>query len=133
MIDIENEIFTRIASELRAQYPGIAVYGEDQRSPSHFPCVTVIEADNVTTITTRDSSITEKYCDIMYEISVYSNQSTGRKSECKQIFGVIDDILIRLNFTRMMRSPVSMEDATIYRMAGRYVARVDDKQTIYRR
>lgn len=133
MIDIENEIFSRVANELRAQYPGIAVYGEEQRSPSHFPCVTVIEADNVTTITTLSSSITEKYSDVMYEINVYSNQSTGRKSECKRIFATIDDILIRLNFTRMMRSPVSMEDTTIYRMTGRYVARVDDKQTIYRR
>lgn len=133
MIDIENEIFHRVATELRTQYEGIAVYGEEVRSPSHFPCVTVIEADTFTTLTARDSSISEKYADVMYEISVYSNQSTGRKSECKRIFATIDDILTRMNFTRMMRSPVSMEDATIYRVTGRYTARVDDKQTIYRR
>ena len=45
MIDIENEIFTRIVTELRSRFPDINVYGEDVRTPSSFPCVSIVEAD----------------------------------------------------------------------------------------
>lgn len=122
-----------IASALREQFETIAVYGEEVRSPSVFPCVTIVEGDNYTTMSTRDSALTEKFADVMYEINVYSNATSGRKSECKRIFAVIDEILIRKNFSRTMRAPVSMEDATIYRITGRYTARVGQDQTIYRR
>ena len=41
MIDVENEIFTKVATELRTQFPKVNVYGEDVRSPSSFPCVSM--------------------------------------------------------------------------------------------
>ena len=31
MIDVENEIFTKVATELRTQFPKVNVYGEDVR------------------------------------------------------------------------------------------------------
>ena len=69
----------------------------------------------------------------MYEVNVYSNKTSGKKSECKEIIAVIDDILLGLGFTRTMKNPVSMDDATIYRMVTRYTAIVSTNQTIYRR
>ena len=133
MIDIENEVFTKIATELRSQFNGINVYGEDVRSPSSFPCVSIVEADNYTLRRTQDSGSNENHANLMYEVNVYSNKTSGKKTECKEIFAVIDDIMLGLGFTRSNKNPVTMDEATIYRIVGRYVAIVSTNQTIYRR
>lgn len=133
MIDIENEVFTKIATELRSQFTGINVYGEDVRSPSSFPCVSIVEADNYTLRRTQDSGSNENHANVMYEVNVYSNKTSGKKTECKEIFAVIDGIMLGLGFTRSNKNPVTMDEATIYRIVGRYVAIVSTNQTIYRR
>ena len=133
MIDVENEIFTGIAIELRTRFPGINVYGEDVRTPSMFPCATIVEADNYTVKSTQDSGSNENHANLMYEVNIYSNKTSGKKTECKEILAVIDDILLGLGFTRTMKNPVSMDDATIFRMVARYTAIVSKNQTIYRR
>lgn len=133
MIDIENEVFTTIATELRSQFTGINVYGEDVRSPSSFPCVSIVEADNYTLRRTQDSGSNENHANVMYEVNVYSNKTSGKKTECKEIFAVIDEIMLGLGFTRSNKNPVTMDEATIYRIVGRYVAIVSTNQTIYRR
>ena len=133
MIDIENELFTRIATELRSRFDNISVYGEDVRTPSSFPCVSIVEADNYTVRNTQDSGSNENHANLMYEVNVYSNKTSGKKSECKEILSVIDDMLLGIGFTRTMKNPVTMDDATIYRMISRYTATVSKNQTIYRR
>lgn len=133
MIDIENEVFTTIATELRSQFTGINVYGEDVRSPSSFPCVSIVEADNYTLRRTQDSGSNENHANVMYEVNVYSNKTSGKKTECKEIFAVIDEIMLGLGFTRSNKNPATMDEATIYRIVGRYVAIVSTNQTIYRR
>lgn len=133
MIDIESEVFTKIATELRSQFTGINVYGEDVRSPSSFPCVSIVEADNYTLRRTQDSGSNENHANVMYEVNVYSNKTSGKKTECKEIFAVIDEIMLGLGFTRSNKNPVTMDEATIYRIVGRYVAIVSTNQTIYRR
>ena len=71
---------------------------------------------------------------LMYEVNVYSNKQIGKKSECKAIFKVIDDEFATMGFTRILKEPISnLEDATIYRLAGRYTAVVSKNKEIYRR
>jgi hypothetical protein len=133
MIDIESEVFTTIATELRSQFTGINVYGEDVRSPSSFPCVSIVEADNYTLRRTQDSGSNENHANLMYEVNVYSNKTSGKKTECKEIFAVIDEIMLGLGFTRSNKNPVTMDEATIYRIVGRYVAIVSRDKVVYRR
>ncbi len=133
MIDIENEVFTKIATELRSRFSGINVYGEDVRTPSSFPCVSIVEADNYTVKNTQDSSNNENHANLMYEVNVYSNKTSGKKSECKEILAIIDEMLLGMGFTRTMKNPVTMDDATIYRMVSRYTAIVSKNRMIYRR
>jgi hypothetical protein len=133
MIDIENEIFTKISAELRSRFTDISVYGEDVRTPSSFPCVSIVEADNYVVTATRDSRSNENHANLMYEVNVYSNKASGKKSECKEILSIIDSIFLGLGFTRNMKNPVTMDDATIYRLIARYSAIVSADQTIYRR
>jgi hypothetical protein len=131
MIDIEKEVFAKIAPELRSQFTGINVYGEDVRSPSSFPCVSIVEADNYTLRRTQDSGSNENHANVMYEVNVYSNKTSGKKTECKEIFAVIDEIMLGLGFTRSNKNPVTMDEATIYRLVGRYVAIVSKHKRIY--
>lgn len=133
MIDIENEVFTKIATELRSRFSGINVYGEDVRTPSSFPCVSIVEADNYTVKNTQDSGCNENHANLMYEVNVYSNKTSGKKSECKEILSLIDEMLLGMGFTRTMKNPVTMDDATIYRMVSRYSAIVSKNRMIYRR
>lgn len=133
MIDIENEVFTIIADKLRAIYPQIVVVGEDARLSSEFPCVSIVEADNYIYRQSQDSTNNENHAQLMYEINVYSNKTIGKKSECKEILSIIDEELSRLGFTRTMKNPISMDDATIFRLVARYSAVVSKEKIIYRR
>ena len=70
----------------------------------------------------------------MFELNVYSNKTKGKKAECKAIAALVDSELARLGFTRTMLNPIpNMDDATIYRMLGRYTAKVSKENVIYRR
>lgn len=134
MIDIESTIFERLSTLLRANYNPISVYGEYVKTPASFPCVTIEEKDNYVLERTQSSEGIENHAVLMYEINVYSNKKTGKKSQCKDIFSLIDREMQDMGFTRTMLNPIpDMDDATIYRMAGRYKAVVSTNKTIYRR
>jgi len=134
LIDIENEVFNRIAKVLRETFPSIMVYGEYVKSPASFPAVMIEEKANSVYQKTQDSGNIENHASVMYEVNVYSNKQAGKKSECKAIFKVIDDEFAAMGFTRILKEPIpNLEDATIYRMVGRYTGIISIDKTIYRR
>lgn len=134
MIDVETELFSEISSRVRVRYPNIYMTGEYVKSPSDFPCVSLVEVDNATFRNTQTTESQENHVVVMYELNVYSNKTKGKKAECKEIVAFIDELLMGLNFTRIMLEPVPNQDnATIYRMLGRYRAIVSKNKTIYRR
>ena len=134
MIDVENEIYDRVADKLREAFNGIGIAGEYVQSPSQFPFVSIIEADNTPLQRTQTSDSGENHAILMYEINVYSNKAKGKKAECKAIAAVADSEMMTMGFTRMMLNPIqNMNDATIYRILGRYRAVVSKTNVIYRR
>ena len=134
MIDIENELFTKVATALRAQFSGIFVTGEYVKAPSSFPCVMFVEMDNTPYRRTQTQADMENHATVMYEVNVYSNKTKGKKTECKAIIKVIDDMMLSLGFDRPFLNPISnLEDATIYRMTARYIAIVSKDKVVYRR
>ena len=134
MIDIETEIFDKVSGKVREKFPSIFMTGEYVKSPSSFPCVSLVEVDNATFRNSQTTEGQENHVAVMYELNVYSNKTKGKKAECKEIAAFIDEILMGLNFTRLMLEPVPNQDgATIYRMLGRYRAVVSKSKTIYRR
>lgn len=134
MIDLETEIFSEISGKVREKYPEAFMTGEYVKSPPSFPCVSLIEEDNSTYAKSLTQEGEDNHCTVMYELNVYSNKTTGKKAECKEIAGFIDGLMLRRNFTRIMLKPVpNQDDATIYRMLGRYRAVISKDKTIYRR
>ena len=134
MIDIENQVFDRVAKRVREQFPNIFMTGEYVKSPPVFPAVSLIESDNSTRVDTIDSSSGENHANVMYEVNVYSNKTAGKKSECKTIITLIDEEMLAMGFSRSTLTPVPNEyDSTIYRMVARYRATVSSDLKIYRR
>ena len=134
MIDVENEVFDRVAKAVRAEFPSAFVSGEYIRTPSKFPHISLMEMSNTAYDRTQSSGSLENHASLMYEVNVYSNKQSGKKSECKAIATLIDNELAALGFSRTMLQPIpNMDDATIYRMTGRYTAVISNDKTLYRR
>ena len=134
MIDIESQVFDRVAMRVREQFPDIFMTGEYVNSPPSFPAVSLVEMDNSVREVTIDSGSNENHANVMYEVNVYSNKTSGKKSECKAIIALIDTEMTAMGFVRSTLTPVQNEyDSTIYRMVGRYRATVSADNKIYRR
>ena len=134
MIDVENAVFSAVATRVRESFPDIFLVGEYVKSPSSFPAASVVEMDNTIRTDTIDSGSNENHVNVMYEVNVYSNKTAGKKSECKAIIALIDEAMAEMGFGRATMTPVPNEyDSTIYRMVARYKATVSSNHTIYRR
>lgn len=133
MIDIESELFTKIATVLRAAYVGIYVAPEYVPKPPKLPAVYIVEIDNSVLRSGADSQNIENFAEIVYEVNIFSDLHAGKKAQAKAIAALIDDEFAKMGFTRMMLNPVpNLNDATIYRVVGRYRAVVSKDQVIYR-
>ena len=134
MINVETEIFNIIAKAVRNAYPKAFVVGEYVKTPAKFPCVTIVEMDNTTYDRTQTSGSLENHADVTYEVNIYSNKTSGKKSECREIASLIDNEFATLGFSRTMLQPIpNIDDATIYRMLGRYRGVVSKDKIIFRR
>ena len=134
MIDIENDVFNAVATVLREKYPSIYVVGEYVKSKPKFPCVSLMEMDNTPYQQTEDSGSVDNHRSVMYEVNVFSNKVSGAKKECKDIATTVDEVMLSLGFTCTMFQPIpNMNDATIYRMVGRYTGIVSKDKVIFRR
>lgn len=131
MIDLENDVFTDVATVLRAAHAGIFVTGEYVPIPPKFPAVSIVEADNRVVERMRTLEI-ENAVSVMYEVNVYSNKASGKKAEAKAIAATLDTAFAQMGFTRTMKEPIAnLNDATIYRIVCRYEAIIDKDLWIY--
>lgn len=135
MIRIENMVFTTVARKLRDTFSDKDLYivGEYHNVPTHFPAISIEEVSNTTATSYIDSSRTEKYAEVVYDINIYSNLMNGRKQETKDIADIADKVMVEeLGFRRTISTPTPYEDDTIYRFTNRYQATVSNENTIYR-
>ena len=134
MINIEPEVFNIIAQAIRNEYPDAYVVGEYVKSPSQFPSVSIVEFDNIAYDKTQSSGSLENHADVVFEVNIYSNKTSGKKSECRAIASLIDNEFATLGFSRSMLQPIpNGDDATIYRMTGRYRGVVSKDKLVFRR
>lgn len=134
MINVESIVFDKISKVIRKSYPNISVASEYLKSPSQFPFVSIVEIDNVAYDKTQTSGSLENHASVFYEVNIYSNKTSGKKSECKAIASLIDDEFATLGFSRTMLQPIpNVDDATIYRMTGRYKGVVSKENFVFRR
>ena len=132
MIDIENEVYDRNADVLRAKYENIFISGDDSKVPSSFPCVYIVQKDNLVSKEYADSGSVERITTPMFEINVYSNLKTGRKQQAKEIMATVCDTMSELDIERTYCQPTPNADSSIYRIVARFSCKTDGNK-IYRR
>lgn len=134
MNDFENEIFTDVATDLRAKHSGVIVKGEYVRTPADFPMVAISEYENIMVDALMDSFQAEKYSGVSYRLQVFSNKVGGKKAEAKAIFATADAKIRSMGFRRRTYTTTpEIYDSTIYSIAATYEAIVDTNGVIYKR
>ena len=134
MIDLENEIFTAVATAVRQAHTGTSIKSEYVRSPASFPTVALSEIDNVNVDSLMDSSREEKYAGLGYRLQVFSNKESGKKSEAKAIFKTADEILCGMGFRRRTYSTTpEIYNSTIFSITATYEAIADINGVLYKR
>ena len=123
MIDVENLVIDKISKAIETSaHSNTVVTSEYTDSPSGFPCVSVVEADNYTYRKTQDNDLMEHHTNVMYEVNVFSNKGNKSKSEAKEILEIVDTAFQNMKFTRTFKNNIPNKDKTIYRMVARYEA-----------
>ena len=134
MIDFENEIFTAVATAVRATHAGTSIKSEYIRSPATFPTVALSETENVHVDALADSSGAEKYAGLGYRLQVFSNKEGGKKSEAKAIFKTADALLCGMGFRRRSYSTTpEIYNSTIFSITATYEGIADKNGVIYKR
>ncbi len=134
MIDFENEIFTAVATAVRASHTSATIKSEYIRSPAAFPMVALSEIENVNVDALIDSSHKEKYAGLGYRLQVFSNKEGGKKSEAKAIFKTADEILCGMGFRRRSYSTTpEIYNSTIFSITATYEGIADVNGVIYKR
>lgn len=121
MITLENQVIDAIDDVLSVQYPSAFVTAGYIKSASQFPCVQVVEIDNRVFERATTLSEIEVMATLVIEINFYSNKTSGKKEECRQLAAITDEVMEGLGFMRTMLSQTpNYEDATVYRITGRW-------------
>lgn len=123
MIDCENEVYTRVAQILRTAHSGINVTGDYANVPSSFPHVSIVQSDSLTVKGFTDE---EEMIQVVFDVDIYSNAKTGKKTEAKKISKTVSDAFFSMNFRRLHLMPVpNRDDPTIYRLTASFEAWTD--------
>lgn len=136
MIDIENEVFTKVLDFVHEQEGFEQVEGDTVYTPTppSLPFIELSEVSNSVNYETIDSGSLENSVIVSYEVNIYSNKTSGKKAEAKKLVGYVDEEMRRLGFVRQSKLPIpNLADATIYRVLLRYTAEVDKNKVIYTR
>lgn len=131
MFDVETEIFSPISIALKDNYSNIFVVSEPTPVPSKPLVASIVQQDSYSSPQKQDNTGVERFSTIMFQVDVYSNKASGKKSQCKEVMKLIDDMLFSMNFMRLSLQPIPMEDNGYYRLTARYRAETDG-ETLYR-
>ena len=134
MIDPENEVYTRVATALKAAYPKADISSTYKESPAAFPHVCFEMSDSTVPLRKQSLSSGHEDCvDVTFTANIYSNRRNAPKAEAKAIAAIIADVMYSMNFRRTSQLSVpNMKDAKIYRICAQYVGSTDGK-SFYRR
>lgn len=131
MIDVSNEIFNAVATDLRLTYEGIKVVGEYVATPTVFPTVTIDETQNIPAH--LDSAVQNKYAEVVYRIQIFSNSKTGKRAEARKIFSTVDAKLQELGLYAVTYTTTpAIYNSEIYSITATYRAVVDQNGRVYR-
>lgn len=131
MIDIEAELFTLLVEQLTTQFEGIYVTNNNANTPTLFPAVAVVQESNTNYQKTVDAC-KENHAEVMFQIDIYTNDSSKKEVKARDIKMYISDLLLELGFNRTFCQNIpNAADPSIYRVTMRFKAVVGANGIIY--
>ena len=131
MIDKSNEIFNAVATDLRSAYSGIKVVGEYVATPTIFPTVTLDEIQNIPVH--LDSGVENKFAEVVYRVQIFSNSKSGKRSEAREIYGLVDAKLQSLGLYAVTFSTTpTIYNSDVYCITATYRGVMDRNGAIFR-
>lgn len=130
MIDFEVQIFNQMHSVVAPLCAKNRFVSKQIVGPTAFPAASLIEMDNTTVRDRQSSTPGENFSRITYQLDVFAQT----KSECRAVFAAADDMMLKLNFSRMSgRYMDNPGNTDVFRYVARYEAEVDQDGNLYRR
>ena len=122
MIDHENEIFEKVSTALRENFPDIYVIGREiSDTPPSFPAVSITQSANEVNSKYSTFRQIEHAANEVYKFEIASNLEVGREKQCKEILQVIDSVMSEMfYYTRRKPQSVPAIDPTVARLIARY-------------
>lgn len=129
MINAEEAIFDAVYQQIVSVLPGERFVSQQVPDITQLPTASLYEISNVTVRARQGSTPGETHSRVGYQMDIYAET----KSECKSIYGLADEIMTRLNFTRVSGNYIdNAGDVSIHRYTARYEAEVDENGILYR-
>lgn len=125
MIDIETRVIDQIYNSISAEYPNAVVENRYTESTSVFPFIAVYEQNNSNATRYEEFSDGELYNNLVYEVQIFTNDKLKKKT-AKAIAQIVDEQMRTMGFSRSFMNPIPNIDRTIYRIAMRYTAIVQN-------
>ena len=131
MIDVSNEVFNTVATEVRAKHSPIAVLGENVSMPASFPCLAMDETYNVDS--QNDSSGVAKYAAVTYRVQVFCT-GDDKRAKAREIFGTVADTMRAYNLIRKTYTTTpDVYNSSAYQITATFEAVVRHDGMIFRR
>ena len=130
MIDYEVQIFNTVHSVVAPLCAKNKFVSKQVVSVTAFPAASLVEIDNATVSRRQTSTPGENFGLLTYQLDVYAM----KKSECRAVFAAADDMMVKMNFTRMSGRYVdNPNNPDVFRYTARYEAEIDQQGNLYRR
>lgn len=131
MVDIENQVISKLIDTLGAEHPGVEVKADYIDETISLPAVALIDLGIQSDRFTLNN---EEYSTrVSYQIDTYT-QGVNKRQDAKAIAHSIDKAMLGMGFYREELRPIeNFGNPQVYRMVGRYYAIVDKHYNIHRR
>lgn len=125
-----NEVYSKVRTAVLAVSANAFVTSTYTPTPSKFPAVFVREVGRFTPIQYISLNNTENVKELTLEIQVYSNKTSGAKTEADTIMSAAESALKAQYFYEVSASPAENADASVYRTVARFRRIIADADTI---
>lgn len=127
--DIEPKVFTTAYDNLITAFPTVDMKSTPEFVEAESLAVRLYEMDSSTLRKGMDLSKSgEHFRDVVYEVQIRSDSTSGKKQQAKAVHDNIHITMINYGFREVSRR--SFFEDTVYRIVARYRGRVDASGTV---
>lgn len=130
MNDFEVQIFNAVHPVVAPLCAKNKFVSKQVVSTTAFPAACLFEMDNTTVQRRQTSTPRENFSLLTYQFEAFAMT----KKECRAVFAAADDMMLKLNFTRISGRYIDNPgNPDVFRYVARYEAEVDQNGNLYRR